>query len=178
MVSPEIPEMRERRVPPSLWSLVCARGTVRGASLVLVGLLGGCLAKVGDPLPPFKDPDPNPDWEAEAEELEGDKVYDENDQWMGQDLAASHVPNAQILSGKLSVTVPHPMQHDHYITAIYVRDQRGVIVGFQEFKDPAEGKDALGVTANFDVPLRATSVRAYAHCNQNDTWRSERLELE
>ncbi len=145
--------------------------------LVLATALTGCLAKVGDPLPPFKDPDPNPEWEDEAEELEGDKVYDANDKWMGQDLAPSHVPQMEILSGKLSVTLPHPMEHDHYITDIYVRDQRGVIVGFHEFKRPAEGDDELGVTANFDVPLRASKVRAFAHCNQHDTWRSEWLTL-
>jgi desulfoferrodoxin (superoxide reductase-like protein) len=145
--------------------------------LALACLLGGCLAEVGDPLPPYKDPDPVPAWEDEAEELEGDKVYDKNDQWMGEDQATAHVPAVEILSGKLSVTVPHPMEHDHYITAMYVRDQRGVITGFHEFDRPKEGKSALGVTANFDVPLRATKVRAYAHCNKHDTWRSDSLTL-
>ena len=140
--------------------------------------LSGCIAKVGDPLPPFKEPDPKPAWEDEAEELEGDKVYDAEDEWMGENQAPSHVPNPQILSGKLSVTVPHPMERDHYITAIYVRDDRDVIVGFQEFDRPGEDANALGVTANFDTPLRASSVRAYAHCNQHDTWRSKSLQLE
>jgi desulfoferrodoxin (superoxide reductase-like protein) len=136
-------------------------------------VLAGCLAKIGGPLPPYKQPEVNEAWEERALELEADEVYDEDDPWMGdEEQVPEHVPFADLLSGKLSVTVPHPMTRDHYITTIYVRDQDGLVLGLRELKRPGEGDDAQGVTVDFDRPLLAASVTAYAHCNTHDTWKA------
>ena len=55
---------------------------------------------------------------------------------------ASHVPLSVEVDDTLVISVDHPMDADHGITAIYVKDQQGHVVDLREL-DPGPSSQAL-----------------------------------
>ncbi len=112
-------------------------------------------------------------WEAEAAVLEGAQVYDAETLWRGEDQAAEHVPMVQVSSEGAFVAVPHPMTADHWVTAIYLRDQHGVVIAMSRAAQPPAGVVHPWTSVTFEIPHDVTEVTAYAHCNVHDVWRSD-----
>jgi desulfoferrodoxin (superoxide reductase-like protein) len=135
--------------------------------------LPGCMAHVGVDDGSGGE-ERNDAWETQAAALEGTKVYDKSTQWMGEDKAATHVPQVTVSEGTVLVLVPHPTTIDHYITAIYLRDQDGVIIAFVEYEQPTKDSDVTGVSPPpIALEGSVTSVTAYAHCNKHNTWKAD-----
>jgi desulfoferrodoxin (superoxide reductase-like protein) len=150
-------------------------GSATGAA-ALGSWLPGCMAPVGVGV---EDDGRNAQWEARAAALEGAKVYDKTTQWMGEDKAATHVPQVTVSAGTVLVLVPHPMTAEHYITDVYLRDQDGAVVAFHSFPQPAEGSDLTGADPGpFELDASITEVTVYAHCNQHNTWKADPVAMD
>ena len=115
----------------------------------------------------------NADWEARAGDLESrpgkEVLCSENpSEWSGK--VEGHVPQVELNMGEGSITVRtnHGMSEEHYIPALYVRNQDGIVVGLQEFS----GTDTEPV-AMFTLPKGTMSVIAYSFCKLHDHWKSE-----
>jgi desulfoferrodoxin (superoxide reductase-like protein) len=99
--------------------------------------------------------------------------------------ASNHLPVLAIAnSGTVTVTLgaAHPMVREngttraHWITTMYVRDQDGLVIGFQDFgqtevKPQFEGR--TNPSLSFSLPPGTTRVRAFSYCNQHDVWATE-----
>ena len=114
-------------------------------------------------------------WQAEAVRYERDGVFTKADpgDWEGKEDA--HTPKVTIYQNNTAVvaTVDHPMDIDHWVEAIYFKDQNGDVFylehfGYQDAKN--EGKVAETFIA---IPQGVTEVTGYAFCNKHGTWRSE-----
>ena len=131
--------------------------------------LWGCV------VPPDAYADINTSWEKRAEQLESNGVLTGSSPgpWAGKE--ALHIPTVTFNSGggTVTVTTPHGMARDHWITTIYVRNQEGVVVGLQEFTglDPA-------ATATFNLPPGTTWITAYSYCSLHDHWSAARQKVE
>lgn len=148
---------------------------LRLRALVCVGVVSvstgcdvatGTIEGVG---PPFRR-----DWELKARMLEGGSVYDENSL---EELAETHVPEVRLQDGRIYVTVPLVMANDHWVSTIYLRDTRDVIVSYVELTRPFPNEAFGDVTLSFDVPARVSAVVAYAHCTEHGVWKSAPLAL-
>ena len=130
------------------------------ATVIAVPAMTGCTEEEE------QGPDLNETWEARADELE--KVT-----WTASDPGTKpdvHIPVVTYnASGRtVTVSVPHVMTPEHYITTIYIRDQDGIVLGLQEYAQPS----AEGDSPSVDLTLHesTTSVVAYAYCNLHDNW--------
>lgn len=121
--------------------------------------------------------EPNTEWETLGEMYESGPVYTQSDpgEWAGKE--AVHVPMVVLNEGKgsIEVTVMHVMSAEHWIPAIYVRDQAGVIVGFKDYGIEAWNGEAPdgNPTATFVVPQGTTQITAFGYCNLHDNWTVE-----
>ena len=77
-----------------------------------------------------------------------------------------HTPRIKMEGNEVSVKVPHPMEPDHYIVAIYVTDQSGNVIA----KTQLSPSDEPGYTVTVDPTV--TSVQAWALCDDHDLWSS------
>ncbi|MEM7679032.1 MAG: desulfoferrodoxin family protein [Myxococcota bacterium] len=113
----------------------------------------------------------NTNWELRAAALRATGLYTSIDPgiWAGKEL--SHTPALSIdASGTVAtVEVPHEMDSEepHWITAIWIEDQNGVVVGMREL-----GPNDVAARVQFPVRAGTTLLTAYAHCNLHDTWMS------
>ncbi len=107
----------------------------------------------------------NQQWEDMAEQLERNGVFTVEDQGPWEGKAGSHVamvtPNDD---GTFTLTTGHEMTDEHYITTHYIRNQDGIIIGFQQYQP---GDDP---SVTFTVPRGTTQVTALQYCNKHDAW--------
>lgn len=95
-------------------------------------------------------------------ELNGTLTADEPGQWA--DKIAGHYPIVSIYEQMVTVQVAHPMDIDHYIEAIYLKDSNGHLVGFKQLSPNDEP------SAQFYVIDPSTEYKAYAMCNLHEVW--------
>ena len=85
--------------------------------------------------------------------------------WAGK--SESHTPIATINADRsVTITVPHGMSDDHWITCLYAETHSGKIVALQRFTGREEK-----ATLTFFPPLCGTYVTPYAVCNEHGVWR-------
>ena len=65
------------------------------------------------------------------------------------------------------------MDIDHWVEAIYFKDQNGDVFylehfGFQDYKENNKGAETY-----IAIPQGVTQVTGYAFCNKHGTWKSE-----
>ena len=87
-------------------------------------------------------------------------------QWT--DKAPSHVPQVTFAEGIVELFTQHGMSPEHYITAQYVKDQDGALIGLATH----EGTDAEA-RASFAIPAGTTQITAYSHCNIHGDWSAD-----
>mmetsp|Transcript_79590 Transcript_79590/g.178026 ORF Transcript_79590/g.178026 Transcript_79590/m.178026 type:complete len:119 (-) Transcript_79590:85-441(-) len=107
------------------------------------------------------------------EEWEGKGVLDANNEggWVGK--AAKHVPVLVWMGGgKVSVTVPHGMEPDHFIACIWVKDESDKVLDYKLLK-ASDGK----AEAEFVVPV-GSNITAYEKCNLHDVWKSSPMTVD
>ena len=63
--------------------------------------------------------------------------------WAGK--INGHTPRIKMVGNEVSVKVPHPMDPEHYIVAIYVTDQNGKVIGKTQLKPGDEASYTLTV---------------------------------
>ena len=85
--------------------------------------------------------------------------------WEGK--SESHTPVATINADRsVTITVPHSMSEDHWITTVYALDRERKIIALRRFS----GRDKEA-TLTFFPPLCGTYVTPYAVCNEHGVWR-------
>jgi superoxide reductase len=114
-------------------------------------------------------PAKNEAWQARAKELEAKgPAYTASapGKWKGKE--GSHVPTATFEAGKVTIATKHPMTPEHWITTHYIKNDKGVVIGLQEFKgtDP-EAK------STFALPKGTHALTVYSYCNLHDLWNAE-----
>jgi superoxide reductase len=106
-------------------------------------------------------------WERRARELESKGTVLTGaapGKWLGKE--GTHVPRATFnADGTVTITTPHPMTAEHWISTHYIKDQDGIVVGLQELT--SSRPEAKSV---FKVPAGTTKVVAYSYCNLHDHW--------
>jgi desulfoferrodoxin (superoxide reductase-like protein) len=97
----------------------------------------------------------------------------------GAKRAATHMPKVTLSShGHVTITVPHGMQRDHYVEAVWARDAKtGKVLAATKLhpSDADHGRpDADEARLNFALPPGGgtTHVVAYASCNLHGVWSS------
>ena len=95
-------------------------------------------------------------------EMGGVLTSNEPGDWAGK--IAGHYPIATIADQMVSVQVAHPMDADHYISAIYLRDADGHLLGFKSLSPGDEP------SADFFVLDPSAEYYAYAACNLHENW--------
>ena len=75
---------------------------------------------------------------------------------------AGHYPIAIREPGGIRIRVAHPMDEDHYIEAIYLKDAEGTVLGVTALS-PGEAPEAFFEGA-------APNAMAYAVCNLHEVW--------
>ena len=102
-----------------------------------------------------------------AFEAEGVLTAAQPGPWEGK--APGHVPQVTFQpGGGVELFTDHPMSPEHYITAQYVKDQDGNVLGFATH----EGTDAEA-RARFTLPAGTTQITAYSHCNRHGDWSAD-----
>ena len=92
--------------------------------------------------------------------------------WKGKE--GSHIPRVTLHKGEGAITLftKHPMSKKHWITAHYLKDQNGDIIGFKLYK----GTDPEA-RHRFEIPKGTTRITAYSHCNKHGDWKAEDKKL-
>ena len=128
---------------------------------------------------------PYPPWQAKANAFEaGGKCC-----WTssapapaGQGGPENHLPMVSVDdNGELKVWMQdgHPMNEEHWITTVYVRDQRGIVLeladfGEQELYSQYESTEFEWTEStpaiNIEIPPGTTQLKAYAYCNLHRHW--------
>jgi desulfoferrodoxin (superoxide reductase-like protein) len=140
--------------------------------------------------------EPNLEWEDTADGLEQSPLccWTGAPGEVGSPSVGAHLPEISIdrVDGRLRATVftlgdengdgqiaPHPMVATHWLTVMYVRDQRNVVVYLRDFGQEQIKQQYLNQnpTFSFDVPPGTTSLRAYSFCNLHQHWRGPRVEI-
>lgn len=107
--------------------------------------------------------------EAAVAKLEAEEILtmEKPGKWKGKE--AGHLPQVTFHEGEGAVTLftKHSMSEAHWITAHYLRDQDGKLLGFQAYK----GTDAEA-KHRFDLPKGTTKITAYSHCNKHGDWQA------
>ncbi len=87
--------------------------------------------------------------------------------WKGKE--GSHIPQVTMHKGEGAITLftKHPMSPKHWITAHYLKDQDGKLIGFQLY----EGTDKEA-RHRFMIPKGTTRITAYSHCNKHGDWKA------
>ena len=86
----------------------------------------------------------------------------------------SHVPVLAVSGTTATVSVGgsvHGMSAAHHITAVWVRDQTGLVVYMRTFA--TDGSETPVVS--FSIPAGSTSLTPYEHCNLHGTWVGARV---
>lgn len=117
----------------------------------------------------------NEAWEALAADYEGREEIYTNENAEGRewgDKLAVHMPEVAFSGSTATVTVSHPMVAEHWINAIYVRNQDGIVIALVDNGADALNADAVDTVPSLsvDLPAGTTSITAYAYCNLHDHW--------
>jgi desulfoferrodoxin (superoxide reductase-like protein) len=113
-----------------------------------------------------------PDLEAKADKMEKTGVLtpEAPGQWAGKE--GSHTPVATVSGQSITVITKHEMTTEHWIHAIYLRDQDGKVVGMVALKPTdAEAK------GTFSVPTGTTTVTPYSFCNKHGLWKGSTVSM-
>lgn len=112
------------------------------------------------------------EWATKVADLEKAGVFTtaEPGKWEGK--AGSHVPQVTLNEGEgtIEVFTDHGMSEEHWITAQYLKDQDGKVIGFQAY----EGTDEEA-RHTFEIPEGTTTVTAFSHCNKHDDWSADQV---
>ncbi len=142
-------------VPASLWS--CSEAKQGGTAG------GGGTATGKKPAGQSKE------WAGMVAKFEADGILtqDKPGKWAGKQ--GSHIPRVTFHEGEGAVTLwtKHGMSPTHWITAHYLRDQDGKLLGFQAYA--GTDKEAKH---RFVLPKGTTKITAYSHCNKHGDWRA------
>jgi len=162
--------------PTGEWSekngVLTRRQLITGASAVGALALSGCYGdatyEVDRSIFTF--------WQDEAIRYERGEVFsmDNPGIWSGKE--ASHTPSVEVYDNGAAVVarVDHPMDIDHWIEAIYFKDQNGDVFYLQHFGyEDYSGDNGKGAETYIAIPQGVTGVQAYAFCNKHGTWKSE-----
>jgi len=84
---------------------------------------------------------------------------------MWAEKVAGHFPIATVSENTISVVTPHPMDAEHWIEAIYIKDAEGNLLGFQAF-EAGTGTAA----ATFEVEDATIEFTAHSVCNLHGVW--------
>jgi len=112
-------------------------------------------------------------FKTKAASLEATMIYDKSTQWKGTDKAATHVPTVTVTGNTAVVETPHVLTNAHYITALYLKNQKGEIIAFAELAQPVAQEMMPKAAANLTLPAGTTQVTAFSHCNLHDVWKSD-----
>lgn len=116
-------------------------------------------------------------WQEEAVRYERGQVFTKEEPgiWAGKE--ESHTPKVMIYSNNTAViaTVDHPMDIDHWVEAIYFKDQNGEVFYLEHFGYQDYKKDNKTAETYIAIPEGVTKVTGYAFCNKHGTWRSEEV---
>ncbi len=162
------------------------KASVTAISFAVGASLWGCTKKEDDKAPkdsggntsqpaPHRQAMVSPaDAKAMASKFEAAGVMDMGHpgKWKGKE--GSHIPQVTMHEGEGAITLftKHPMSKSHWITAHYLKDQNGDIIGFQLY----EGTDAEA-RHRFEIPKGTTRITAYSHCNKHGDWKAEDKKL-
>ena len=121
-------------------------------------------------------------WQDRATQLEnftrlgyGEFSAENPSKWAGKE--ATHVPIVEQAGYAVQAYVMHPMDVDHWITTIYVKDHDGSVIYLKEFiPNPVDSdKEFVYASINFEVPVGTSSFYVYAFCNKHDNWITEKF---
>lgn len=96
--------------------------------------------------------------------------------WSGKKL--SHVPAITMIGTKHRITVPHEMTATHWITAIWVLNERNETLICEDFTPGMITAGNKGLDANghpyveITIPDSTTGIYAFEHCNKHGVWQS------
>lgn len=158
-----------------------------GLSAAVTSFVLPTVVACGDDDAPFE---PVLEWEAKASALERNAncCWTEADPpGMGSNndgRALNHAPVIAMDGSDLMVFFEggHPMTVAHWITSVYVKDQRGTVIWFSDFGEtrilPAQVADGPQYNADnpaiiIEPPAGTTRVKAYAYCNRHQHWTSD-----
>jgi desulfoferrodoxin (superoxide reductase-like protein) len=136
-----------------------------------LGMIGGATAltacTVGS-----EEVESNLAWQSRVEELKANNIYSRAVPgiWAGKE--GTHVPKITDLGGGLfEASCTHGMAEGHWITTIFVEDERGNVLHLQELMGRGPGV-GMPVTT-FRVPPGVRTLTAYTYCNLHDCWSSD-----
>lgn len=148
---------------------------VTTAAVSVPSWLWGC---VGDPIVLVPASVRNEAFEAKATEYEDKGPIHTQENFEGLEFADKpfHFPTVTFVagSGAATVAVEHTMTPGHWIEVIYLRDQDGLVVGLEEYPEPAETTDRVEIS--FDLPQGTTSVTPFAYCNLHEHWQNDTVD--
>lgn len=82
-----------------------------------------------------------------------------------KDLISLHVPTVTIDANKGKAVVKgHPMTNEHYITDIWIYDDKGLMVTCVKMNSSSTAELA------FSIPLGTKNLTVYEHCNLHGVW--------
>lgn len=117
-------------------------------------------------------PPMNPAWEARASQLVAASgvIFTQANpgKWAGKE--ALHVPTATFAAGSVTVTTPHVMTADHYITTHFIKSNAGIVVGLKEYQ-PTDPKPEV----TFTLAPGTTTITLFSNCNLHGLWDNENL---
>ncbi|HAA53185.1 MAG TPA: hypothetical protein DCE42_00430 [Myxococcales bacterium] len=119
----------------------------------------------------------NETWEKDAAALEAKGTVltkEEPGKW--SEKVTPHIPAATFNEGanSVDVVVPHPMTTEHWISDVYIKNQDGIVIGYQKWEAKAyEGDEAKAAKATFTLPAGTTMIAMYSYCNLHDHWKVE-----
>ena len=82
------------------------------------------------------------------------------------DKVNAHTPTVEIGLEGATITVPHPMDEEHYVAALYLTDSTGEVIAKKQL-NPQEYPEAR---YTFDLPANVTAVTPWALCDDHDVW--------
>jgi desulfoferrodoxin-like iron-binding protein len=95
--------------------------------------------------------------------------------WAGKE--GTHTPSVtENGDGSVTVSTGHPMEENHWINTIFVRDQNGLVIHLVDFIARGPNK-ASAASTSFRPPAGTTSVTAYSYCNLHDLWVSDPISV-
>ena len=156
------------------------RSLLTGAGAITLTALTGC---AGDTVYSVTEETQQDLWSARANELEqyevnGDENYiyelDKGGQYAGKEM--SHTPVVELDDLTAKINVNHPMNVDHWITTVYLKDQSGTVVFLREFLPQDQNMDGK-LSFDVELPTGVTKLQAYAFCNKHDLWKSTEVSV-
>jgi desulfoferrodoxin (superoxide reductase-like protein) len=89
-----------------------------------------------------------------------------------KDLVTLHIPHVTLDGPRLHVDMnAHPQTADHYITDLWIFDERNYMVGCRKFDSSAN--------VSLDIPIseHTGSLRIFEHCNLHGVWEHPTVEV-